>query len=381
MNTRPLSYSVLFGTTLILSACSLAPGLHIEDSELNQENTRETAAVELIPITPKLLAVEAALKTPAAIPAELLGFRPTPYRIGTGDILQIVVWDHPELSMPAAPSLSTPTQPTVGQSTGFEVEADGSITFPYAGKVNVVGKTPSEFALVLQERLKNWIPNPQITVNPVRVHSAKITLSGAFERATEQMIPTSQLTLAAAIGNAGVKLQDANLSGLTLRRGGQDYVIDIDALSATGKYSLSSIYLKAGDHIHLPFNYNRKIYVMGEVVRPTSIIFNGRSVPLADAISYAGSIRQETAAAQAIYVLRHTETSDTGKSTQVFQLDARSPSHLALASRFEVKPQDIVFVGPSKVTRWNRVITQLLPTSQIFYMGTSAANQANTLRQ
>ena len=59
------------------------------------------------------------------------------------------------------------------------------------------------------------------------------------------------------------------------------------------------------------------------------------------------------------------------------QLNARSPITLALASKFDVQPQDVVFVGPADITRWNRFITQLLPTGQFIYIGASTKNQAS----
>jgi polysaccharide export outer membrane protein len=48
---------------------------------------------------------------------------------------------------------------------------------------------------------------------------------------------------------------------------------------------------------------------------------------------------------------------------------------MALASHFEVQPQDVVFVGPAGIVLWNRFLSQLLPTVQTFYYGTISARE------
>jgi polysaccharide export outer membrane protein len=63
---------------------------------------------------------------------------------------------------------------------------------------------------------------------------------------------------------------------------------------------------------------------------------------------------------------------------KVFQLDARSPSAFALGDQFRVKPGDVVFVGAAGVTRWNRVLSQLLPSANL--LSSAAAANYNASR-
>jgi polysaccharide export outer membrane protein len=62
---------------------------------------------------------------------------------------------------------------------------------------------------------------------------------------------------------------------------------------------------------------------------------------------------------------------------KVFQLDARSPEAFALGDEFRVRPGDVVFVGAAGITRWNRFLSQLLPSASIISTA-AAANYSAT---
>jgi len=68
------------------------------------------------------------------------------YLIGAGDVLQIFVWGNQDLSS------SVPVRP------------DGRITTPLVEDVEASGKTPTQLARDIEERLKHYIKNPVVTV-------------------------------------------------------------------------------------------------------------------------------------------------------------------------------------------------------------------------
>ncbi len=344
-----------------VSGCMLAPGQHLDRSALLDKNDAESSMVELVSITPKLLAVQSAERSAEQIPDELLAFQPGPYRIGAGDILHVTVWEHPELTVPSG-------QQQQPEANGRIVHADGTLFFPYAGSVKAGGATLAELRATLTSRLTKWLEQPQVDVAVIRYNSAKVQFSGAFEKAAEQPITQTPLTLLAALGAAGIKTAEADLTGLTLKRDGREFRLDLDALNR-GRSNLDAVYLKHGDHIHLPYNDRRKAYVMGEVLRPTTITFKARSISLTEALGNAGGMRQETSDGNAVYVIRGIDDVEQ-RPVRVFQLEAKSPVAFALASQFEVMPRDVVFVGPADITRWNRVITQLIPTGSLLRTGT-----------
>lgn len=110
---------------------------------------------------------------------------PEGYRIGAGDVLQIVVWKEPDASVPEV-----------------VVRADGKISVPLIKEVEVVGLTPRELENVLTERLGKLINGPDVTVVAREIHSLKVYLSGAVRR--EGPIPLlTPMTVLQAINEAG----------------------------------------------------------------------------------------------------------------------------------------------------------------------------------
>lgn len=355
---RPLSLAI--AAALSLQGCMFSPGQHMDTSALIREDSPESSRVELIPITPKSLAIEEATRNSEQVPAELLRYQPEGYRIGSGDLLYITVWDHPELTAPSGAQQQV-------EANGRLVRPDGTLFYPYIGTVQAAGQTIEDLRSTITERLSQFVESPQVDISVLRFLSQKVVLSGAFNTAGEQFITNTQLSLVQAISKAGIQTGQADLASLTLKRDGREYLIDLDSLNYSGS-SLNQVYLKDGDQLHLSYNDRKKVYVLGEVYAPRAITFKARHLKLADAIGSSGGINQTSANARAVYVIRGAEDLEKEKA-KVFQLDAKSPTAFVLAERFELQPQDVVYVGPAGITRWNRFISQVFPSANLLKVG------------
>jgi len=182
--------------SLVLSACAYAPGMYVGQTAATQSPgnawsitqarssstsasasasasaSSDTAAQDapppgsLIPISAALIRQQRASRATDIAPAVKQLFAvPKPYVIGPGDVLNIVVWDHPELAISSAASNVTSdagSLSTVGN--GFNVNAQGLIQFPYAGTLKVAGLTEFEARDLLASNLAKFIQKPQITV-------------------------------------------------------------------------------------------------------------------------------------------------------------------------------------------------------------------------
>ena len=63
-----------------------------------------------------------------------------------------------------------------------------------------------------------------------------------------------------------------------------------------------------------------------------------------------------------IYVLRASDDPREFGAVTAWNLDASNATNFTLAARFELRPNDVVFVAEQPVTRWSRVIRQITPS-------------------
>ncbi|MQM29201.1 MAG: sugar transporter [Candidatus Accumulibacter phosphatis] len=277
--------------------------------------------------------------------------RPTPeYKLGPGDIISIIVWDHPELTIPAG-SFRTAEQ------AGTVVADDGTIYFPYAGVVSVLGKTTSEVRKLLSAKLTRYIEQVQLDVRMVAFRSQQVYVVGEVAKPGIQQVTDIPMTVIEAVNRAGGFTPEADYSRVLLTRRGTTYLVDIQAMYDYGATAQNAL-LENGDIINVADRSYNKIFVLGEVVRPGSQVMNKKRSTLAEALSDAGYISQTTSNPRWIYVMRgDTET------PELFHLDSRLPDAMLLADRFPLRPRDVVYVDAAAVVRWQRVISNILPTA------------------
>ena len=104
------------------------------------------------------------------------------------------------------------------------------------------------------------------------------------------------------------------------------------------------------------------LHIFGEVTRP-GVYFPNTNYSLTELISTAG-LNSLTANASKVYVIR--EDYDSFLKINVFKLDIKNPINLVLGKRFVLHPKDIIFIPPTALVKWNRVISLLLPQTDLF---------------
>lgn len=363
LGIRTGSFMVCAIATL-LSACSLAPGQRMITPAALQDTggdySTEAAQQVQIPITDINLALlrkmNAATTSAALTPQTTALFgKPAAYKVGPGDVLQIVVWDHPELA--AALGQPAQNQKTSDAAPGFLIDESGNVQFPYAGTVHVAGKDVATIQRELHSRLSKVYQKPEVTVRVASFRAAQVYVDGEVRLPGAQSLNDIPMSLTSAINQGGGFSANADRSRVELIRNGVTYPLNVDDLIKRGR-NPSDIYLQPGDLVRVASREDSGVYVMGEVNKPATIMpMRNGSLTLSQAISDSGSFDSNTAQARQLFVIRNSMS----EQPQVYHLDATSPVSMLLANQFELQPKDVVYVGQGPLVRFNRVLNLLLP--------------------
>lgn len=291
--------------------------------------------------------------------------RPPPLTIGIGDTVAVSIWQ------------AVNGQPFAGQAGPGQgggnvtipeqvVGADGAISVPYAGHIQVAGQTPLEVQRTIEQRLAQQTAQPQAIVTVPKQRSDTVTVFG--DEATAARVPLSAagdrlLDVIAAAG--GSKTPFYNTS-IRLTRNGRTFVIRTKALISDPRLN---IFAWPGDIITLEQTPN-KFSVFGATSNNTEVPFDAERLDLAEAIAKAGGLQDQRADPAGVFLLRFESPAVVkalgirnladeakGKSPVLYHLNLRRIDGYFLARRFPVKNHDLIYVANASLTELQKFFT------------------------
>jgi len=169
---------------LIVSGCSLAPGMHMETNSSWLDDNRYVF-IDSLDKDIKLHSISETLNL--SYKNEYL------YKIGTGDQISVTIWGLQDIF---------PINNISVDQNLRRVDANGNIFFPYAGLVKAAGKTQDELRNDLTNRLSNYFTDPQVDVTIARFNSQQVYVLGEVTKPIKINITDIPISLSKAIGES-----------------------------------------------------------------------------------------------------------------------------------------------------------------------------------
>ncbi|MBK1816392.1 SLBB domain-containing protein [Luteolibacter yonseiensis] len=247
----------------------------------------------------------------------------------------------------------------------IEVPEDGRVNIPYVGELKVIGRDTADISSELDEKLRPVSKTAQGSVGrTARIpHTANVI--GEVRNPGPVPLEKSSITSLDLLAVSGGPIEADHLYKYTLRRNGQDYVFDYQG------FRTNPFPVEEGDLLTVNSDTSHRFHVMGAINKPMTVPFPVPFPTLADAIGAASGFDERRSDPSGVFVFRK------GNPDTVYTLNLKDPASVLLTQRFAIKGEDIVYVTEAPLTRWSRLISQLLPVSQF----SQAAYNLDRIRQ
>ena len=345
-----LTANIIFA--VITAGCSAVPGLRIHENVSRADPALPYRVIEITPEVIASLRTEATASPNELTPADVKA-APDNYIIGPGDVLQIVIWDHLELTNPFGAVQRDPV------ASGQLVAADGSIYFPYVGIFQAGGQTIQEVRSHVSSSLTSVVNKPQVDVRVVAYRSSRVQVTGEVKNPGVVTLDDTTKGLLEAVNERGGLNTTASRRTALLIRDGKSYRIDLAGLLSGNSPAVNPL-LKAGDIVHLPDTNDDQVFVLGELNRQAPVVIGQQKLTLTETLTKSGGMDRLTANDSGVLIFRRPTTTD--ELATIYALDMSNPQGLLLAGEFALQPRDVVYVKATAFAQYNSVINQLLPT-------------------
>jgi polysaccharide export outer membrane protein len=242
------------------------------------------------------------------------------YVIGDGDSLQISVWGNSELSLSVV------------------VRPDGKISLPAVGEIKASGLTPLELSEVLESELKKVVKTPIVSIIMNKMNSYIIFVLGQGAPAGRRTL-TRETTLLEFLSELG-KLDEADLDNSYLVRDKKIIKENFHELFNKGDFR-QDIILESNDMLFIPDNFEKRITIVGEISKPTTIPYR-EGLTILDVILSAGGFT-EFAKENDVQILRKGEND----VRTVEKVKVKDLMKGALEHNINIMPGDFIIVKES----------------------------------
>jgi polysaccharide biosynthesis/export protein len=371
---RALALSIVAMASLALCGCGSLPTAGPLRSEvLDNKDLANPAHIDylLVDVTQDVA------KTLAVRPMETfsgtfgISGPPPDHRIGIGDLLSITIWESGVGGLFSNPIPITQVAPSARGVSLPEliVTQDGQITIPFAGRVSVAGKFPTDVETAIVAALRDKAVEPQVLVTVVRSIENTVSVGGEVSGGARVPLSVKGDRILDVISAAGGVRAPINEAIVRLTREGRTVGVPFWVIVQNPS---ENIYLRPGDILTV-VRSPQTFTAFGALGRNFQINFEADSISAEEAVAKAGGLIDQRSDPEGLFVLRfepldiarqlaldrQAPATPTGRVPVIYRLNFRSAGSYFLAREFAMRDKDIVYVANAPATEVEKFLALL----------------------
>ncbi|SCB26086.1 polysaccharide biosynthesis/export family protein [Rhizobium hainanense] len=354
----PLKFGLLCVLACVLTGCALPEAGPKASRILEEAAARTMPPFALVDVTSTAI-VRNVVRPEASFAAYFgEGARDPGLRIAVGDVVSVSLWEAPPGSLFGTASSASGQQQATGSSVTIPpqtINSDGTISIPYVGRINAVGRTPAAVERAVISGLVGKAVQPQALVTVQQSASNTVTVTGEVAGGAR-----------VALSPAGDRVLDAIAAAGGLRAGVNDSVVYLTRGRRTMHLPFTAIVQNPRENVRLrpedvvtvvrePVTYT----ILGASGQNGEVPFSAQHLTMANAVARAGGLQDTRADASGVFLFRY-EPLDVARRIVapnnpllrrgvavpiVYRFDLKNGSTLLAMQNFEVQPRDIIYVS------------------------------------
>jgi polysaccharide export outer membrane protein len=279
--------------------------------------------------------------------------------VGVGDVLDVTLWEAPPASLfgSAIPASGLGGSDPTSKATSLPLQrvgGDGRIVIPFAGTIQVLGRSTSEIQADIVRRLSGKAHQPQAIVRIAQNATSMVTIVGEVGASQRMPLTDRGERLLDAIAAAGGVKQPVNKVTIQITRGAQVRSMPLDQVIADPR---QNIILEPNDvltALFQPYSFT----ALGATGRNDELPFEASGITLSQALGRMGGLQDQRSDPRGVFIFRFEDpaalgvsdisgvaTTSDGKIPVIYRLDLKNPESFFVAQNFPMHNKDVVYAS------------------------------------
>lgn len=361
-SSRAVRFAVLFVVATTLAACGI-PRSGPTKSEIYSGSVQKQGDSFVVEVNDRVN------RATAVVPA--FGFSDRFINAGSvgsdtisaGDTLGLTIWENVDDGLLAGQGLNTTDLQEV------QVDGEGFIFVPYAGRIKAAGNSPEAIRRIITEKLDEQTPDPQVIVRRLAGDGTTVSITGSVGGQGIYPIERPTRTLTAMLARAGGVTIQPEIAQVTVFRGNEQAKIWFQDLYKNANYDIA---LRGGDRI-LVEEDSRSFTALGATGAQSRVIFESQAISAIEAIAQVGGLSTSFADPKGVFVFRNepAEIANVvmgredlvGAQRLIYVLDLTKPNGVFMARDFVIRDADTVYVTEAPFAQWSKILNAIVGTA------------------